>query len=59
MALIKEYTTPEGTTIQFFDDNFKDKTEEELRAADENVIKVAQQLYREYVESKMQNALVG
>lgn len=44
MAIVKEYTTKEGTVIKFNDECYKDKTPEEMKEAYNNINKVASML---------------
>lgn len=41
MAVVKEYTTKEGTVVKFNDEAYRDKTPEEMQAAYDNINKVA------------------
>lgn len=44
MAVVKEWTTEEGTVIKINNDEFKDKTPEEMQAAYDHINKVASML---------------
>lgn len=45
MAVVKEYTTKEGTVVKFNDDAFREKTPEEMQQAYENINKVASMIF--------------
>lgn len=41
MAIVKEYTTPKGSTIKFNDEAYRDQTPEEKAAVIENIERTA------------------
>lgn len=44
MAVVKEYVTETGVTIRFHDDEYRDKTPEELKAVRDEMNRVASEL---------------
>lgn len=56
MAIVKEYTTPEETTIRFNDEAYRDKTPEELEAVMENIRRTAYEVLVEALEMKAERA---